>query len=294
MNEKKYKQRTKVLGIPVLGDGDYIVPEVELRKYQIIENMLLASTSGIKNCLFSEGDLALEKAANETFIVVLRANGGSASATGIIGRSYFSAPSIVRWEGLVVGKRYYLYLVGSPKTLVEPSMVRPVVSEFEKKEVLGILMGTVDLTGPAGILERVPDGKVYARDLMRHISDDENPHGEFLLQDGLVIRKKMVLDEQAEIEIRRFNEELLIPSGCLLPQVVDFMTAGKEGIVIKFGAKVSFVNACRMAGQAAEKTLGEVSIGYYGKDEKVLDNKSVVVYNTGDTDIFMRAIVFFG
>ena len=291
MSDKSYKQRTKVLGIPVLGDGDRISPEVELRKYQIIENMLLAGTQGLRNCLFTEGDLVLEKQTDGKFCAVLRALSASVAATGVISGSYFRAPPILKWENLETGKLYYLYLIGSPKTLTEHDMVRPVVSEFEQKDKQGILIGIANLKNGVSALERYPRGKVYARDLGKHISDNENPHGESLVQDELVV-KRIVLEDAAEVQIRHGMERFTLPALFLLPRVLDFVTAGKEGIVINTGAKVSFVQASRLSGGTGK--LGEVSIGYFGKDEKVSDNKSFVVYNDGDSGIPVRALIFFG
>jgi hypothetical protein len=291
MSDKNYKQRTKVLGIPVVGDGDRISPEVELRKYQIIENMLLAGTQGLKNCLFTEGDLVLEKQADGKFCAVLRATSASVAATGIVSGSYFRAPSMLKWENLEGGKFYYLYLVGSPKTLAEHDMVRPVVSEFEQKDKQAVLVGIVNLKNGVSVLERYPRGKVYARDLGKHISDNENPHGESLAQDELIV-KRIVLEDAAEVQIRHGMERFTLPALFLLPRVLDFVTAGKEGIVVNTGAKVSFAQVCRLSGGIGK--LGEVSIGYFGNDQKISDNKSFVVYNDGDSGIPMRALIFFG
>jgi len=47
----KYRQQTKILRLPVVGDGDRFDPKLELRKYQIIENMLLAGMKGVRNSL---------------------------------------------------------------------------------------------------------------------------------------------------------------------------------------------------------------------------------------------------
>jgi hypothetical protein len=253
--------------------------------------MLLAGTQGLRNCLFTEGDLVLEKQTDGKFCAVLRALSASVAATGVISGSYFRAPPVLKWENLETGKLYYLSLIGSPKTLTEHDMVRPVVSEFEQKDKQGILIGIANLKNGVSALERYPRGKVYARDLGKHISDNENPHGESLVQDELVV-KRIVLEDAAEVQIRHGMERFTFPALFLLPRVLDFVTAGKEGIVINTGAKVSFVQVSRLSGGAGK--LGEVSIGYSGKDDKVLDNKSFVVYNDSDSGIPMRALIFFG
>jgi hypothetical protein len=293
MSDKNYSQRTKVLGIPVVGYGDKIWPEVELRKWQIVENMLLAGTQGVKNCLFTEGDLMLESNPEGGFIVILRATAASTAATGVVSGSFFRAPAVLKWDGLVSGKLYYLYLVGSPKTFAEHSLVRTMVSEFEQKNKQAILMGVADLRG-APTLERYPNGKVYASDLGSHISDGENPHGETLVQDEMIVRKRLVLgdDGMAEIQIRIGSERLTMPASLLVPRVVDFESKGKEGVAVTVDGRVAFVQVSRMSGGTG--ISGEISVGYFGKDNKVSDSKSFCVYNDGDTGIPMRAIVFFG
>ena len=157
-----YKQRTKLLGIPVVGDGDGIWPEVEMKKWQIVENILVASMRGIKNCLFEEGDLVLERLSEEQYAVVLRATGLSASAKGVVSGFFFNAPSTVRWQPLTPGRKYYIYFSSMPKTYLNPSLVRTVVSHHPLTGRSMLLMAIADLRGPKHMLDAHPDGKVYS------------------------------------------------------------------------------------------------------------------------------------
>lgn len=291
MNERQYKQRTKVLGIPVVGNGDHIWPETELMKYQIIENMILAGTKGIKNCLFEEGDLSIEKRPDGKFAVVLRATGQSPSAIGIVSGAYFEAPSRLDWEGLEPGKCYFLYLAGGPRTKIDPSLVRTTASEHERKELekTSILIGKADLRGDNAVLDRYPDGKLYARDLARHVSDSENPHGERQYQDELVVRKRLVLSAQdgAGLEIVAEGGSRCVPASSVIPSVMEFITAGPAGVVLTAVAPVMFVSTSRVHIGNDEAKLGEVSIGYGDAN-----NQSFSVHNTGDAGIQMRALIF--
>ena len=83
-----------------------------------------------------------------------------------------------------------------------------------------------------------------------------------------------------------------INSISLVPTIVDFTTGGNNGIALKVSSKAAFAQVCRISG--SKGNLGEISMGYYGKDGKVADENSFVVYNTGDSGIPMRAIVFCG
>lgn len=288
MSEKFYKQRTRVLGIPVPGYQDKIWPEVELKKYQLIENMLLAAMKGIENCLFEEGDMRLNKQEDGKFSVVLHPVGITRSAVGILGGVYFTAPPSVEWNDLEAGKIYYLYLTKTPKTLTDPTSVRTFTAEYSKDVKGTILMGIADLKSDPPTLERYPDDKLYTSDLAEHLLDVHNPHGDAITQNELTIANKLILESEAEVVIG----DVTVPAATLMPKVVDFVSGGKGGTLISASANVIFVQTCRLSG--SEGNLGEVSVGYYEKDEKVSNGRSFVVYNTGDSGISMRAIVFYG
>lgn len=297
MNEKKYRQRTKILGIPVVGHGDRIWPETELLKYQIIENMLLAGTRGVRNCLFEEGDLKLESRDNGEFSVILRATGNTQCAVGLISGYYFEAPSQLEWNGLKAGKRYFLYLAGSAKILTEPSFVRTISSEYEKKDMAksSILIATADLRGETPVLDRYPDNKLYERDLVRHGKDSKNPHGESMEQDELIIRKNLVLDAQsgAGVTIRMAQGSATLPATSLIPRVLECVSGGSGGVSLSVEGRVGFVMAGRMSGGDKSLKLGEISVGYYGSDTSVGKETSFTVYNDGDIGIPMRLVIFY-
>ena len=288
MSDKVYKQRTKVLGIPVVGYKDKVWPEIEIKKYQMIENMLLAAMKGIDNCLFEEGDMSLNKQENGNFSVVIHPQGCTRSAVGILGGTYFCAPPSLEWNDLEIGKKYYLYLTKTPKTLVDPSSVRTFTSEFTRNTKAIVLMGVVDLQSDPPVLDRYPDDKLYTSDIAEHLVDSNNPHGDNVTQNELMVVKKLSLDSNSEVIIG----DVVTPSASLIPQILDFKSGGGKGIVLVASSKVVFVQVCRLSGSQGE--LGEVSIGYYGKDEKVENEKSFIVYNTDNSGIPMRVIVFFG
>jgi hypothetical protein len=288
MSEKIYKQRTKVLGIPVVGYHDKIWPEIELKKYQLIENMLLAAMKGIDNCLFEEGDMRLNRQEDGNFSVVLHPIGVTRSAVGILGGTYFKAPPSVEWNNLEVGKVHYLYLTKTQKTLVDPTSIRTFTSEYMKQVRGSILMGVVDLKSDTPVLERYPDEKLYTSDLAEHLLDNHNPHGDVVTQNELDVTKKLALETDTEIKIG----DISVPASVLIPKTIDFITGGSKGVVLSTSSKVVFVQVCRLSGSPGN--LGETSIGYFEKDEKVPNEKTFIVYNVGDSDIPMKAIVFYG
>jgi hypothetical protein len=295
MKDRKYKQQTRHLGIPVVGDNDHIWPELELKKYQIIENLLLACMKGTQSCIFDEGDLALEKNQDGTFRAILRPSGIHPVLEGIVGGAYFFTRDVMIWDGLVPGKSYHLYITRTIHTFSDEKSVRTATQEYEKPSKLSVLVGVVNLKSEKPSLDRDPKGKTHVVDLERHSSETENPHSEKLVQDELLIRKKLYLGDGQDVDIviRSGNEQITVPVACLVPSVVGFVAAGKDGRVVTSLARVAFVQVSRVSG-AEGKRLGEVSVGYFKQDPKVPNEHSFVVYNEGDADIPMKALVYHG
>jgi hypothetical protein len=293
MNSKTYKQRTKILKIPVVGTDDHIIPEVELRKYQIIENMLLACLKGMKNCVFEEGVFSVVPNYDK-FSVFLRARGSDFCAIGIAGGAFFAAPSSLEWPSLEKGRKYFLYISGGSNTFVESCDVRATAIQHEKRMSASVLMATIDLTGNEPVLNTNPDTKIYTTDLGLHVSDSENPHGEQMIQNELCIRHRIIIGEESDaiLEIRSAGETIEMPASLLVPKTIEFTSAGMTGIVLKTVAKVSSVIVSRKG--KPDKQVSEIGIGYFGDDSTVPDNKSFIVYNSGEAGIPMKATIFFG
>jgi len=293
-----YKQQTKHLGIPVLGYKDRIHPDMEMRKYTIIENMLIAGTQGLSEVVFDDGSYTSGNDGSE-FYVRLAAGGSFPSARGIIGGFYFHASPELKWTGLKNGYFYYLYLKATPKTPYQCDAVREVSSTF----TLGrdsLLLATIDFRDEVPVLNTEPDGKVYSADVARHASDSSNPHGRKIEQEELEITKSLVLRSTASIVVG----ELVIPIDVFVSTAseiggrrverVEFVSCGPEGVVLKTQSKVWSVIVQRRAYGRLSGTVGEVGVGYFGEDDAVDEEREFCVYNTGDEGIPMYAIVICG
>jgi hypothetical protein len=293
MKDKTYKQRTKFFGIPVVGDGDGVWPEVELRKYQIIENLLVAGLKGMKSCIFDEGDMTLEKRQDGSFSAVMRPSGNAPALEGIAGNAYFLVSDAIVWDNLQAGKIYYLYATRTPHTFSDASSLRAFASEYEQGK-LSVLVGIADLRASKPCVNRNPSGKVVIDDLMEHPLQGENPHGKSLIQDEIIVRKSLVLGdgEDMNVTLRSGKEKVTVPIACLVPSAKVFVTKGMEGVIVTSSARVAFVQASRVSGSLGK--TGEISIGYFGQDAKVPDENSFVIYNDGDSDITMRALIYHG
>jgi hypothetical protein len=302
-----YKNKTKILGIPVHGLGDRIIPEVELQRFQIIENMLIAGTQGVKNCVFDDGLFSIDPETENTFIVTLKATGCSPSASGLVGGAYFFGSPVLSWKNLNRGYVYHLYLRGLNKTFEDPSSIAE-VSSLYPIEGDNVLIAIADCRADVPKINTNPDGKVYSCDLAAHINDVENPHGRSVIQDKLYVREKICLyspeGKGAEVEILVDGVAKQIPVN-LLPGAalelagrkvvtIDFLSLGSAGKIIEIPDinKVLFVQVSRRFSDNMDKVLGETMIGYYSEDPSLHLPSEFSVYNSGDSDIPLRALAY--
>jgi len=302
-----YKQCTRRLKIPVHGMGDPLSPPVEMQRFQIIENMLLAGTKGVRNCVFDDGLYELNPETDSTYVATVRATGHSPSAIGMVGGAYFEAPPTVSWPGLKKGYSYYLYLRGNSSTLENFNEVKAISSAYAL-DGDNLLLAIVDCRSEQPRLEPYPDGKLYSDDLARHINDVENPHGRELLQDVLYVRKKIALyspeGDSAVVEVLVDGNPTAVPASAIPGAVaelagrkivtVDFVTAGIAGriIEVKKATKVVFVQVSRCSTSGVRGVLGETSVGYFDTDPALHATNEFSFYNTGDCDLSMRALVY--
>jgi hypothetical protein len=301
MRVEPYKKRTRHFGIPVPWYGNKIIPEQELRKYQIIENALLAGMGGIWSCVFDDGTYRLENESDGRFRVVLSATGASPAAEGVVGRTYFMVPSNLRWEGLAAGATYYLYVRPSRGMYDDCSKVRSASSTHLLRRRDALLMAVADLSGDVGAVDPEPEGKLYASDLARHVGDGENPHGRTLRQDALVVGGALEFADGAVVRAAgaQFGAAALAralsEAGGL--EVIDFHSGGPGGVFVEVGSSVKAVASVhRMADGSPdmEGDLGEWCVGYYGEDDGVPSENGFLVYNRGDAGLPLRAVVACG
>lgn len=297
MSDKRYKQKTKFFGIPVPGYGDRIWPELELQKFQIIENMLKAGLRGAVNAVFDEGDMTVKKAEDGSYSVLASATGSHPSVEGTVGGAYFKVAGAVSWDKMVDGTDYFLYLRGSSGTFSDPSDVRPVASTRRLSDGVSVLVAKVSLKGDMSSLDRAPDGKVRVKQLERHLEDWDSPHGEKTAQEELLVRQKLVLGQDCIVEVGLDASPVSIPASVLAGstrKVVDFASGGPEGAVLECGGRAVFAIVSRVSNGTLTGAAGEVSVGYFGADPRADRPDRVVVRNSGDKGISMRAMVFCG
>jgi len=290
MSEDSYKQRTKRLGFPVLGHRDRILPEVELRKWQMVENLFMSTVHGRLSCFFEEGDLSVQVREDGLLDVVLVATGQNTSAKGLVGGAYFEALPRLIWDGLENTGRHILYISGSNDTFADPALVKPVSSVYALNQTMLLKVATLDCNGDSPILDKTPAGRLHLDDLATHIDDSINPHGEVQVQDGLIVNRLRV-DGEVEVGGVTFGADKVMQAfaGIAVAGIVDFESNGKDGILVEAGQQVAFVQLSVRSGGNGK--LGCESIGYYGQDENVKTPKQFMFYNTGSAGVLLRALV---
>ena len=297
MNKNQYKQATKHFNIPVPGWDDGIWPELELLKWQMIENMLLAAMRGNVNAIFREGDLRVIQEKDGTFTAMLSATGNEPSVQGSVGGAFFEAASTVLWKGLEVGQSYYLYVQGTTKTFYEASNISLVSSVIRLVNKYVTLVAKIDLTGEKIEIDRNPPGKINARDLAQHVLDYDNPHGSQLSQDELLIRKHLAIGvgNDADIEFDVNGNVIHLPLSKIVSVLnetktfVDFLSGGIKGITLCAERKIVFATVVKI-GEITTK-VGEINIGFFGVNPNVQNQNQIIVYNSGEEGIPMRAMI---
>jgi hypothetical protein len=292
----KYKQATKHFKIPVLGWEDNIWPEVEMKKWQMVENMLIASMKGAVNAVFREGDMRLTKEKNGSYTVKLSATGNEPSVCGTVGGAYFDAPSSLSWSDLSYGKTYFLYVEGSTKTFQDDHSIVALASTTRLTNQYVTLIAKVDLTDEP-LIDRNPVGKVNTRDLSKHVLDNDNPHGDKLIQDEIWIRNRLVIGDEndADIELEVNGTVYNVPVSRIVESLktrtvfVDFISGGTEGIQIEGLGNVKFAQVIKTNVESGY--LGDVSFGFYGDDKTVINQSNIKVFNSGEAGIELRAML---
>jgi hypothetical protein len=294
---KRYKQKTPYYGIPVPGKDDVIDSELEMRKATIIENMLRAGTYGVTEVVFEDGGYSLERD-GENFLVRLQANGQSPSATGLLEGFFFHGPPEIRWEGLVAGQKYYLYLKSMLAMSYQNDAVRAVAVTSPLRS-RALLLATLDLTVDDPVVNAAPEGKIFSRDLARHASDSTNPHGRKLVQDELMVNHlelpegSTIMAGGNAVSVGVFAQMAADIAGRKV-EIVEFLSAGPNGAVLKASGRVFHVEVQRVANGPLNGIQGEIGVGYFGVDDNVDEETEFAVYNTGQDAIPMRALVICG
>lgn len=290
-----YSRKTSVFGIPVIGPRQPMELAEELRKYTIIENLLLASSKGVRCCVFQEGFYSVHKNNENTFTVSLVAIGSATALTGIVNGGFVNAKDSILWPNLKVGTQYHLYVVYQPGLYEDASHFSVVASEeiLHDKNGLYLYLATSD----GSSVNTYPDGKVYSFDVALHGNDNINPHGTEVIQDVLNINEKMVISENADIiakGLTTVDKSLItavndaISQQNHLVEFVDFKTTSTTGTTLSVSddKKILAVNVHQIVVEDKMMEVGEIGVMYVSPN-------TITIYNSGASDVSMRAVIYY-
>jgi hypothetical protein len=195
------------------------------------------------------------------------------------------------------GNAYFLYVKGSDKTFHDAQDVAPVSSITRLITPHVTLVAKADLKGETLTVDRNPPGKVNARDLGQHVLDYDNPHGDKVVQDEILIRNHLAIGDgnDADLEFDVNGEVTHIPLSQLVDSMrtktlfVDFESGGERGVTLTVNGRIVFANITRT--NHNQGAAGEISIGLYGEDLNVKMPNQIIVYNIGDVGLSMRAMI---
>ena len=186
-----YKNKTQFYRIPVLGYGDAITEEEEMRQMSIIDNLLYASTFGASKCILEEGDYSIAKSNDNYVLRISRPVGEDYSILGIVNYRLFLSKKTI--ESMEMSNGYwYVYVEYTPYLEDEVDKFTLSVSPFERNEETCLLVAEVDLTDVNNIKINTDTNKIYGKSILAHTADHTNPHGRKLMQDELYLQNNRV------------------------------------------------------------------------------------------------------
>jgi hypothetical protein len=246
-----YKQRTRKLGIPVLGAGDGILADVEMHKWQIVENLLLAATRSVRSAVFSEGSWTCRQIDGEvSAIVSASAASHVPSICGVSQGIYFHGGQNVIWRNLKPGVRNYLYVATERATLLNPLVFRAYSTVGRRDGARDLLVASVDLTGDKPVIDAEPDGKARS--------------------DGDVFERR----HRSRNEVVEFVSGG--PVGTRIEASAKILFANAGGM-----------RTMDSGGYGA----GEFTVGYCHRDPAVESVNACMVYNSGAAGVPCRALL---
>jgi len=264
----KYRKYTPFFKIPVICADQTVSEQEEWRKYNIIENQLLAGTKGVKCCVFEDGHYRIVDNVDGTFTVMLVGTGQHVALEGILNGGYCFSKNPVLWENLRGGRIYHLY-VSYTKKLYEDETAFGIIAKeatpYSYEIPTYLYLAKFDATGGKPVVDSFPDGKVYANDIAVHANDTTNPHGTHQVQDQLTIRnqlqfgERLLLNENGSGELNDVLQRKFLAA--------QTTSGGKEGRKIDLPKSVTkilnvSVNEMCWEGQGPIFSLGEVAINY--------------------------------
>ena len=187
-----YKNKTRFYRIPVMGYGDAITEDEEMRQMSIIDNLLYASTFGASKCVLEEGDYSVKEQDGNYVLEISKPSNAECSLLGIVNYRLFMSTKTVTSTEMLRGSEWYVYVEYTSYLEDAADKFSLSVSPFEKDGDNFLLVAIVDLTDVNHIKINTDTDKIYAKSILAHTADKTNPHGRKLMQDELYLQNNRV------------------------------------------------------------------------------------------------------
>lgn len=286
-----YSKRTQHYNIPVMGRGDVMTEQWEMKQMQQIDDMLYVANYGCRNGILYEGTYSIQN--DETtsdnpddyYLVVSRADDDEnrPALEGIIDGYYFSIESGTLTDNPLYKRSNYGVFVKYDVTVdantgistigfwLHPKQIDNLngvsLEEYVFDNVNPTEMEVCRVDTAGNILYTDIPGKVYLRNTLNHINDSINPHGTKLVQDTI------------NVDYLNVASSVTIASH-VLPMCV-YTTAITSGIVGGSAVPAEITSApsnpCFVTVYPTTSGAGEI---YWS-----IESGSINLYNTGSADI---------
>lgn len=255
-----YSGQTEYYGIPYMKAGDIVNEADEHQQLQIIDGLLYAATLGGSNCIIQDAIYTLSNTTSNPCQLTLVASGDSV-ITALVGRRIAVVSDPVTLT-LAYGSDYYIYLRTMDGIDSDPTQCEVVALTEQNDSSSMILLAIVEYsTTPAHL--NTSTGKLYLTAIQAHILDNENPHGDTLIQSTLQVTDSLTVKGNAV-------------HGCVYKTIT---TGGSAGVTVQ----IDELTPAFASAMLTDPSIGTVTFS--------LDVDSITVYNTGSAGIQMTVKV---
>lgn len=210
-----YSFGTPKYQLPFMGDGDTMSSTQERIAHTIIENQLRGGIFGAGGTrVLDDGTYSAQTLTDGTTVVTLS---GSPALRGFANEGFVEVYGFIRWENLQPSTVYYLYVLASNDTYLDPADVEPVSSVIQRTSPEYLLLAHVDTTGASPgsppTVDSSPTGKAIAFNLFELLNNNIDPFGTAMTQSILTILQQLTvrLGQDRTALFQQLNQDATLP-----------------------------------------------------------------------------------
>lgn len=193
-----YSNRTRFYSIPVIATGEIMTQQYELHQMNIIDGLLYATAFGCEKCLIEQGEYEFKKAYGFANFTLKPHDENSYSIMGIINKRLFYSKQPIQFLNLTPTRDYYFYIEYKEDLQVNPTYFNIVHYEKQQEQnACRMPLCVIYFTDYEKGYIDTDVNKIYAKNILSHVMDNTDPHGEVLFQKVLNVKKELFIDSQS-------------------------------------------------------------------------------------------------